>query len=207
MQQGIVKGDCYFYVLDKNDLLLPDQIRKTAYRPDGSLKWVLVIMTAPQTAESREQYTLEIRKDSGPSPKGRINVRESDLEIHVNTGAIEFAINRGASDLFKETADFLIREREYRKWYSFLDYGDMVHSYDLKRDIWRRDEGGYAWNNNEHCTCEGLWTAYMHSGDARLFRLAEAMTRHLGDVDMYHMGPIMGNDPGSEIRQDVQEHR
>jgi hypothetical protein len=93
----------------------------------------------------------------------------------------------------KETSEFLIHEREYRKWYSFLDFGDMVHSYDPSRDIWRRDEGGYAWNNNEHCTCEGLWTAFLHSGDTRLFRLAEDMTRHLGDVDMYHMGPLMGN--------------
>ena len=60
LPKGVVKGDCSFYVLNKNDLLLPAQIKKTAYWPDGSIKWVLVIMSAPQTANSREQYTLEM---------------------------------------------------------------------------------------------------------------------------------------------------
>lgn len=90
-------------------------------------------------------------------------------------------------------ATFLREEQEHRRWYSFLDYGDMVHSFDPARDVWCRDEGGYAWNNNEHCIAEGLWTAYLYSGDPRTFRLAEAMTRHVGDVDMYHGGPLAGN--------------
>ena len=93
----------------------------------------------------------------------------------------------------EETIDFLVNEPEHRNWYSFLDYGDMVHSYDAGRDVWRKDEGGYAWNNNEHCICEGLWYAYLHSGNAELFKVAEAMTRHLNDVDMYHDGPLAGN--------------
>lgn len=95
--------------------------------------------------------------------------------------------------LVQEAADFLAREQEERAWYSFLDYGDMVHSFDPRRDTWRHDEGGYAWNNNEHCISEGLWAAYLHTGDPAHFRIAEAMTRHVGDVDMYHLGPLAGN--------------
>ncbi len=103
----------------------------------------------------------------------------------------EFAARHGRP--LQEVTDFLVAEPAARRWYSFLDYGDLVHSYDPARDAWCRDEGGYAWNNNEHCIAEGLWSAYLHSGDVRLFRLAEAMTRHVGDVDMYHGGPLAGN--------------
>ena len=103
------------------------------------------------------------------------------------------ALARGRGAPLQLAADFLSGEPEARKWYSFLDYGDMIHSYDPGRDLWCRDEGGYAWNNNEHCIAEGLWTAYLHSGDIKLFRVAEAMTRHVGDVDMYHLGPLAGN--------------
>jgi len=60
LPKGIVKGVCSFYVLDKNDLLPPARIKKSAYWPDGSIKWVLVVMPAPQTENSREQYTLKI---------------------------------------------------------------------------------------------------------------------------------------------------
>lgn len=84
--------------------------------------------------------------------------------------------------------DVYRREVEQRKWYGFWDYGDVMHTYDKDRHVWRYDVGGYAWDNSELSTDLWLWYYFLHSGRADVFRMAEAMTRHTGEVDVYHQG-------------------
>jgi hypothetical protein len=79
-----------------------------------------------------------------------------------------------------------------RRWYGFWDYGDIMHSYDPVRHQWRYDIGGYAWDNSELSPDLWLWFAYLRSGRADIFRFAEAMTRHTGEVDVYHLGQWAG---------------
>ncbi|MGD6750710.1 Tat pathway signal sequence domain protein [Streptomyces sp. BH105] len=81
---------------------------------------------------------------------------------------------------------------EMRRWYGFWDYGDVMHSYDPARHQWRYDVGGYAWDNSELSPDIWLWMAYLRSGRADIFRFAEAMTRHTGEVDVYHLGKWAG---------------
>ncbi|WP_328454466.1 Tat pathway signal sequence domain protein [Streptomyces sp. NBC_00386] len=81
---------------------------------------------------------------------------------------------------------------EMRRWYGFWDYGDIMHSYDPVRHQWRYDVGGYAWDNSELSPDLWLWFAYLRSGRADIFRFAEAMTRHTGEVDVYHLGQWAG---------------
>ncbi|WP_052863408.1 exo-rhamnogalacturonan lyase family protein [Streptomyces niger] len=81
---------------------------------------------------------------------------------------------------------------EQRRWYGFWDYGDVMHSYDTTRHQWRYDVGGYAWDNSELSPDLWLWYAYLRSGRADIFRFAEAMTRHTGEVDVYHLGKWAG---------------
>ncbi|MFE2299760.1 Tat pathway signal sequence domain protein [Streptomyces sp. NPDC059445] len=81
---------------------------------------------------------------------------------------------------------------EMRRWYGFWDYGDIMHSYDPVRHQWRYDVGGYAWDNSELSPDLWLWFAYLRSGRADIFRFAEAMTRHTGEVDVYHLGRWAG---------------
>lgn len=81
---------------------------------------------------------------------------------------------------------------EMRRWYGFWDYGDVMHSYDPARHQWRYDVGGYAWDNSELSPDIWLWFAYLRSGRADIFRFAEAMTRHTGEVDVYHLGKWAG---------------
>ncbi|MEV3932772.1 MULTISPECIES: Tat pathway signal sequence domain protein [unclassified Streptomyces] len=81
---------------------------------------------------------------------------------------------------------------EMRRWYGFWDYGDIMHSYDPARHQWRYDVGGYAWDNSELSPDLWLWYAYLRSGRADIFRFAEAMTRHTGEVDVYHLGEWAG---------------
>ncbi|MEU4233105.1 Tat pathway signal sequence domain protein [Nonomuraea sp. NPDC026600] len=88
--------------------------------------------------------------------------------------------------------DFYRREREQRRWYGFWDYGDVMHTYDADRHTWRYDVGGYAWDNSELSPDLWLWYQYLRTGRADVFRFAEAMTRHTGEVDVYHLGRWKG---------------
>lgn len=81
---------------------------------------------------------------------------------------------------------------EQRHWYGFWDYGDVMHTYDADRHVWRYDIGGYAWDNSELSTDMWLWFTFLRSGNPDAFRLAEAMNRHNRDVDIYHLGRFAG---------------
>jgi hypothetical protein len=88
--------------------------------------------------------------------------------------------------------DYYVGQVDQRRWYGFWNYGDVMHSYDVDRHVWRYDIGGYAWDNSELSTDLWLWYSYLRSGRADVFRTAEAMTRHTGEVDVYHIGPYRG---------------
>ncbi|SMD22381.1 exo-rhamnogalacturonan lyase family protein [Kibdelosporangium aridum] len=84
--------------------------------------------------------------------------------------------------------DFYRKQTDQRRWYGFWDYGDVMHTYDNDRHEWRYDIGGYAWDNSELSTDLWLWYSYLRTGRSDIFRMAEAMTRHTGEVDVYHIG-------------------
>jgi len=84
--------------------------------------------------------------------------------------------------------DFFVSQREQRRWYGFWNYGDVMHSYDADRHEWKYDIGGFAWDNSELSTDIWLWLYALRSGRADVFRYAEAMTRHTGEVDVHHLG-------------------
>ncbi len=56
------------------------------------------------------------------------------------------------------------------------------------RHTWRYDVGGYAWDNSELSTDLWLWLYFLRTGRADVYRFAEAMTRHTGEVDVHHLG-------------------
>ncbi|KAI4730422.1 hypothetical protein E4T49_01809 [Aureobasidium sp. EXF-10728] len=79
-----------------------------------------------------------------------------------------------------------------RKWYGFWDHGDIMHTYDVDRHEWRYDIGGYAWDNSELSPNLFFWKQFLRTGQADLYRFAEAHTRHTGETDVYHIGPWKG---------------
>lgn len=95
-------------------------------------------------------------------------------------------------DKLSAQLDQYLREVVQHRWYGFWNYGDVMHAYDNDRHMWRYDIGGYAWDNSELSTDLWLWYSYLRTGRADLFRMAEAMTRHTGEVDVYHLGPYKG---------------
>jgi len=91
-------------------------------------------------------------------------------------------------------------EVEQRHWYGFWDFGDVMHGYDSDRHSWRYDIGGYAWDNTELMPNMWLWYSYLRSGNADIFRMAEAMSRHTGEVDVYHLGRFAGLGSRHNVR-------
>lgn len=88
--------------------------------------------------------------------------------------------------------DFYQKAIEQNKWYGFWNYGDVMHAYDPVRHSWRYDIGGFAWDNTELASNMWLWYNFLRTGDARIWRMAEAMTRHTAEVDVYHLGENAG---------------
>ncbi|MBW8686967.1 exo-rhamnogalacturonan lyase family protein [Chitinophaga rhizophila] len=86
--------------------------------------------------------------------------------------------------------DHYNRQIDEQHWYGYWNYGDVMHSYDTDRHVWRYDVGGFAWDNSELSTDLWLWYYYLHTGRKDAFRMAEAMTRHTGEVDVHHIGPF-----------------
>ncbi|KAB8068867.1 hypothetical protein BDV29DRAFT_199093 [Aspergillus leporis] len=92
--------------------------------------------------------------------------------------------------------DFLVKfyqgQVNDHRWYGFLDYGDIMHTYDEDRHTWRYDIGGYAWDNSELSPDLFFWQYFLRTGRADIYRFAEALTRHTGEVDVYHIGDWKG---------------
>jgi hypothetical protein len=90
------------------------------------------------------------------------------------------------------TLKLYLGQVDQRNWYGFWNYGDVMHSFDRARHVWRYDLGGMAWDNSELAPDTWLWYSFLRTGRADIFRMAEAMTRHTGEVDCYHFGPMAG---------------
>ena len=88
--------------------------------------------------------------------------------------------------------NFYSKAIEQNKWYGFWNYGDVMHAYDPVRHTWRYDVGGFAWDNTELASNMWLWYNFLRTGRADIWRMAEAMTRHTTEVDVYHSGPNAG---------------
>ena len=81
---------------------------------------------------------------------------------------------------------------DQHKWYGFWNYGDVMHAYDSERHAWRYDIGGFAWDNTELASNMWLWYSFLRTGREDIWRMAEAMSRHTGEVDVYHLGEYAG---------------
>jgi len=92
------------------------------------------------------------------------------------------------------------KEIDQRNWYGFWNYGDVMHAYDPVRHTWSYDVGGYAWDNTELGSDFWLWYSFIRSGRADIFKMAEAMTRHTSEVDVYHIGELAGLGSRHNVR-------
>lgn len=103
-------------------------------------------------------------------------------------------------DQLERAVEFYRDEVEIRGWYGFFNYGDFMHTYDRTRHCWRYDMGGYAWQNTELVPTLWLWLMFLRTGREDVFSLAEAMSRHCSEVDVYHFGPLKGIGSRHNVR-------
>ena len=127
-----------------------------------------ILMPTPEYLYNRRAFGIWSLPDRSTSFRTRVEER-LDAYIHFYQKAIE-----------------------QNKWYGFWNYGDVMHAYDPVRHTWRYDVGGFAWDNTELASNMSLWYNFLRTGRADIWRMAEAMTRHTGEVDVYHIGPNAG---------------
>jgi len=96
--------------------------------------------------------------------------------------------------------DFYKQEVKQRNWYGMFHYGDFMHTYDKERHQWRYDMGGYAWDNTELVPTLWLWLMFMRTGREDIFTLAEKLSRHASEVDVYHIGKLKGLGSRHNVR-------
>lgn len=103
-------------------------------------------------------------------------------------------------DQLNAAVEFYKNEVSQRNWYGMFNYGDFMHTYDKERHQWRYDMGGYAWDNTELVPTLWLWYEFMRTGREDVFTLAEKLSRHTSEVDVYHMGKYKGLGSRHNVR-------
>lgn len=96
--------------------------------------------------------------------------------------------------------EFYKQEVDQRGWYGIFNYGDFMHTYDVNRHQWRYDIGGYAWDNTELVPTLWLWLYFLRTGKEDVFTLAEKLSRHASEVDVYHFGKYKGLGSRHNVR-------
>ncbi|KAJ5104142.1 hypothetical protein N7532_004671 [Penicillium argentinense] len=149
--------------------------------------------------ESHEQANDELSGLTSYINSPPVLVPEPDY-IHQTKALGEYwelpVTDNDASKALESHLDFILEfyksQIEQRRWYGFLEYGDFMHTYDTDRHTWRYDIGGYAWDNSELSPDLFFWLYFLRTGREDAYRFAEALTRHTGEVDVYHIGDWKG---------------
>ncbi|KAL2673783.1 hypothetical protein Neosp_012227 [[Neocosmospora] mangrovei] len=163
--------------------------------PYGIARTSEIYLVAFDQTPSREKFASFVSQINNPpvlTPESAY-IRETKA---IGTYWAPADSTSAASKTLEEHLDFLAKfyqsEVEHRRWYGFLDYGDFMHAYDVDRHTWRYDVGGYAWDNSELSPDLFFWQYFLRTGREDIYRFAEALTRHTGEVDVYHLGNWKG---------------
>ena len=112
----------------------------------------------------------------------------------------ETEVERWLEEQLEKSFVFYKDEIEARDWYGLFDYGDVMHTYDAIRHVWKYDIGGMAWQNTELVPTYWLWLYFLRTGREDVFTLMEAMSRHCSEVDVYHFGNLKGLGSRHNVR-------
>ena len=110
------------------------------------------------------------------------------------------AMERWLEKQLEEAFLFYRDEVKQRGWYGIFNYGDFMHSYDRQRHQWKYDIGGYAWDNTELVPTLWLWLYFLRTGREDVFDLAQKLSRHASEVDVYHAGIYKGLGSRHNVR-------
>lgn len=86
---------------------IPAQFRATGlWRPDGSIRWLLVDFQADIGANGHNTYTLEYGSgiSARAEPEAAVRIEERGDVFRVATGSVLFSISKRVFDLFQEVS-------------------------------------------------------------------------------------------------------
>ena len=153
-------------------------------------------------ASGQEQTARETL--SGLLHQPHVHVAPQQMAACQVTGGFE-----PASDHFPESdqmlqgvVDWLSRQIQLGHWYGFFNHGDCLIAWEEAAQTWRY-HGRWGWCNSEWDPRHGVWIQYLRTGNAELFELGEAMTRHSVDVDTCHWHPFRPYFVGGCYRHSV----
>ncbi len=109
-------------------------------------------------------------------------------------------VERWIESQLENAFEFYKEEVDQRGWYGLFNFGDFMHTYDRVRHQWKYDVGGYAWDNTELVPTLWLWNYFLRTGREDVFNLAEKLSRHAGEVDVYHFGKYKGLGSRHNVR-------
>ena len=132
----------------------------------------------------------------------------ADPEVYHNKKAfgywslpgIDTEVEKWIEEQLDKAFSFYKNEVEQRGWYGLFNYGDFMHTYDKMRHQWKYDVGGYAWDNTELVPTLWLWNYFLRTGREDVFNLAEKLSRHASEVDVYHFGKYKGLGSRHNVR-------
>jgi len=84
--------------------------------------------------------------------------------------------------------EYYEKQREQHRWYGFWNYGDVMHTYDTDRHEWRYDVGRFCLGQLRALDRHLAVAVLPQERPGRRVSFREAMTRHTGEVDVYHLG-------------------
>lgn len=112
----------------------------------------------------------------------------------------ETEVESWIEDQLDRAFSFYQKEVDSRNWYGLFNYGDFMHTYDKVRHQWKYDVGGYAWDNTELVPTLWLWNFFLRTGREDVFDLAEKLSRHASEIDVYHFGRYKGLGSRHNVR-------
>lgn len=89
--------------------------------------------------------------------------------------------------------DWMLFNQKWEPWYGMFEYGDLKNYY--FNNSW------YQWANNEPAIDYMWWMNFVRTGDADMYNMAQAASRHTMDVDNTHWptGPEYRGDTNPSI--------
>ena len=179
-----------------------EDVQEGLSTPYGVARTSELTLFAHSSVPSNEELSREAKISSQPP----LLVASPEYLHAVNTFGIWSLPDRSTpgklwvEDQLDKAISFYQEEIGNRNWYGFWNYGDVMHAYDPIRHTWRYDIGGFAWANTELAPDMWLWYSFLRSGRSDIFKMAEAMTRHTSEVDVYHLGELAGLGSRHNVR-------